>query len=334
MTKKIRSSKTRPVLSVLLPVYNAELFIAKSIKSILNQTYSNFELLIVDDCSTDATLTIINGFQDSRIKLFEKTKNTGYTESLNWGIDLAQGTFIARMDADDVSLPTRFEKQIEFLKKNKNISICGTGAYIDGGNFEFNYPQEHEQILINLLFGSSLIHPSIMGRRAIFKEYKYDVQKEPAEDYDLFTRLVAGGKHIANLKEKLLIYRIHSSQISLRQNQKQKNSAQLSMLRMFRLFNYNKGKFPDEYVKTYIYPESYISTTEFYDGMFFFKTLKNCEHPFLEALITDAIKRKAYNFFKSYARNNKLSKLQCLKLVFKNYKILVSKPTLKYLLNG
>lgn len=141
----------KPLISVLLPVYNAENFIAESIQSILDQTEPDFELLVIDDCSTDNTLKVVERFDDPRIFLHVKKKNTGYTESLNWGIDQARGKYIARMDADDISLPQRFEKQLLFLEQNQPVEICGTDATVQGSKLKFNYPEEPEKVWANLL---------------------------------------------------------------------------------------------------------------------------------------------------------------------------------------
>ena len=115
-----------PKISVLMPVYNCELYVQEAIDSILNQTFIDFELLIIDDCSTDKTVEIINNYADKRIKLTTKPHNTGLTNSLNYGLSIAQGQYIARMDGDDVSVLDRFEKQVKFLDTNPDIILCGT----------------------------------------------------------------------------------------------------------------------------------------------------------------------------------------------------------------
>jgi len=291
-----------PKISVLLPVYNAATFIGESIQSILDQTESDFELLIIDDCSTDDSLQIIEGFEDPRIILRKKKWNSGYTESLNWGIDQARGKYIARMDADDVSLPQRFEKQVLFLEQNQHVAICGTVARVEGSNLRFNYPTEPKAIEAHLLLGSSLIHPSIMGKTEIFKAYKYDISKEPAEDYDLFTRLVASGEKLANLDAALLIYRVHKNQISKVQNQKQVSNAQQSMLRMFKLLKYNEKCFTDYEVRTFIWPFEKLRKKNFLKGLSFYNAL--IKPQFKEK--KDIIEIKKFNFIKFYFHNPEL----------------------------
>ncbi|MFI8378751.1 glycosyltransferase family 2 protein [Leeuwenhoekiella sp. NPDC079379] len=298
--------ESQPLISVLLPVYNAANFIEESVQSILNQTLGDFELLIIDDCSTDSTLKVIESFEDSRIFLYRKKINSGYTESLNWGITNSRGKYIARMDADDISLPTRFEKQIRFLEENPDVAICGTDAKVIGGDLKFNYPSSNEEIKINLLFGSSLVHPTIMGRREVFLEYSYDTSKEPAEDYDLFTRLAVSGKKMANIPESLLVYRVHSNQISQVQNTKQNSSAQQSMLRMFKKIPYDKNTFSDTQVLEAIWPSGQHTTDRLFKSIEFYKCIYH-ENDFYErAKFQKRIVIKKMNYLKFHLNGNHL----------------------------
>jgi glycosyltransferase involved in cell wall biosynthesis len=124
-----------------MPVYNCELYIKEAIYSILNQTFTDYELIIIDDCSTDSTADIIKDYSDSRIIFFEKDSNSGYTNSLNYGLSVAKGEYIARMDGDDISLPTRLEKQVHFLNSNPDIVLCGTSYSIMEQQGVFYMPQ-------------------------------------------------------------------------------------------------------------------------------------------------------------------------------------------------
>ena len=300
-----------------MPVYNAEAYIAESVQSILDQTEPDFELLLIDDCSTDSSVEIINSFKDPRIILHRKKRNSGYTESLNWAIDQARGKYIARMDADDVSYLKRFEKQLAFLEQHPNVALCGTDARVEGSSLKFNYPTEPKSIQTNLLLGSSLIHPSIMGRTEIFKHYKYDPIKEPAEDYDLFTRLVVAGEKLANLDEVLLIYRVHNSQISKIQNQKQVLSAQQSMLRMFKLFDYDRSQYPDEMVLSYIWPSRNTSRTQLKSGIIFLKQLKKSRHTFFKKQVSKTLRIKQFNLLKRYVQHQEFGTFQALFVALK-----------------
>jgi len=201
------------LISVILPVYNSDLYIRDSIQSILSQTYSNFELLILDDGSTDKTLSIINEFQDERIKIFTSEMNYGIVYQLNKGIDNSKGEFIARMDADDISFPERFERQIDFLKKNRKIDVLGTYAEKFGDeigliDYKYNKPQ---QISFLLNFYCYMLHPTVMMRKTIFRKFKYSDKYPLAEDYGLWCS-INNGKNLYILDEVLLKYRTHSAQ--------------------------------------------------------------------------------------------------------------------------
>lgn len=202
-------------ISVIMPVYNCELYICEAVGSILNQTFSNFEFLIIDDASTDKTVEIIQKYNDSRIQLIIKPQNTGLSNSLNYGLSIARGKYIARMDGDDISLPERFEKQVAFLEDNPDVVVCGTIFSIFGSDKIVKYPENHEKIKFRLLIENCVVHPSVMIRKQVLDEYSiiYDISKEPAEDYDLWIKLISKGKFY-NIQEALLKYRFHDSQVS------------------------------------------------------------------------------------------------------------------------
>lgn len=215
--------KSAPIITVLMPVYNCELYIKDAVDSILCQSYSNFEFLIIDDASSDETVNIIKLYNDPRIQLFEKLLNTGYTDSLNQGLLLAKGKYIARMDGDDICVPTRFEKQVAFLDANPDISVCGTWFNIIGSDAVKKLPENHESIKLALLRKNCIAHPSVMIRKQVLDKFDivYDVSKEPAEDYDLWVRLLSLGK-LHNLQEALLNYRMHDTQVSHKRHEEQK----------------------------------------------------------------------------------------------------------------
>lgn len=216
----------KPLVTVILPIYNCELFVKDAIQSILDQTYTNFELLIIDDCSTDNTLTIASSFDDIRIRIIKKVQNTGYTESLNLGISEAKGIYIARMDGDDVSLPQRFEKQVDFMELYPEIVVCGCNYKILDSEQIITKPVSHEAIKIALLQESAIGHPTAMIRTSVLfdNKIKYNREYEPAEDYDLWVRLLAFGA-LANLKEVLFLYRNHEGQVSETKKNKQRTLA-------------------------------------------------------------------------------------------------------------
>lgn len=206
-----------------MPVYNCELYIKEAVESILNQTFIDFEFLIIDDASTDQTLSIIKNYKDPRIKLIEKPINTGLTNSLNMGLSIAKGKYIARMDGDDISLPERFAKQVAFLDNNTDYVLCGSIYSILVTNEIINLPENNDVIKLSLLETCCIAHPSVMMRKLILDEYaiEYDLSKETAEDYDMWVRLASKG-NFHNLQEVLLKYRVHSTQISQKKSIQQK----------------------------------------------------------------------------------------------------------------
>lgn len=219
------SLNTTPKITVLLPVYNCELYVQTAIESILNQTYTDFEFLVIDDASTDATVSIIKKLEDSRMQLIEKPVNSGYTNSLNYGLQIAKGKYIARMDADDISHPERFAQQIAYLEAHPEVVVCGTAYKIIGNDKSIAIPENHEAIKIGLLWGNCISHPSVMIRKKILNEYsiQYDTSKEPAEDYDMWVRLLSMGK-LHNLQEVLLQYRVYGNQVSRKRAEEQKKN--------------------------------------------------------------------------------------------------------------
>ena len=202
-----------PLLSVLLPVYNGEKFIREAVDSILEQTFTNFELIIIDDCSTDNTVSIIKEYNDARIVLKIKEINSGYTDSLNWGIENCSGKFIARMDADDVCFPTRFDEQIKIMTKNPGIIVCGSWATIYGTNNYIKHPEKHNDIFISSLEHCPIVHPSVMINKFLLGSERYNKDFEPAEDYEFWTRLLHKGTFY-NIQKSLLFYREHNHNIS------------------------------------------------------------------------------------------------------------------------
>jgi glycosyltransferase involved in cell wall biosynthesis len=209
-----------PKVSILMAVYNGEKYLHESISSILNQTFQNFEFLIIDDGSTDATLEIIRKYiqQDSRIRLYANSHH-GLIESLNYGLLHASGEYIARMDADDLSLSSRLEKQVDFLDNHLNIGVCGCwirliGSGIDQDNI-YEYPISPPVIRCRMLFENPIPHPGVMFRTSILREHKlsYNSDYPHAEDYELFSRC-SQVTELYNLPEALLCYRIHGNQVT------------------------------------------------------------------------------------------------------------------------
>jgi glycosyltransferase involved in cell wall biosynthesis len=200
------------MISVLLPVYNGEPHLREAIESILNQTYTDFELLIINDGSSDKSETTILSFDDSRIEYIENNENIGLIATLNKGLKLAKGKFIARMDHDDISLPNRFTEQVKFLEDNPDIGICGTWAEEFGLESKIVKPPVcHHEIVASLLFQNPLYHPSTMLRKSELSQYNlsYTEGYIQAEDYKLWIDAATHTK-LYNLPQVLLRYRRHS----------------------------------------------------------------------------------------------------------------------------
>ena len=208
-----------PLISVLMPAYNAEKYIGEAIESVLNQTFVDFELLIINDGSTDKTEEIILSFNDKRIRYIKNETNLKLIATLNKGIDLARGKYIVRIDADDMCLPNRFRKQIDFLEKHSDYALCGSWAYLINSKGKktgrMKFIDNHNLMQISLLFSSPLIHPSVMARTEIFKQFKYSHTALHIEDLDLWVRIVNSGLKIANIPDFLIKYRWHDSNISV-----------------------------------------------------------------------------------------------------------------------
>lgn len=199
-----------------MPVYNSQDYISQSIESILNQTYKNFELIIVNDGSTDDTINIIKKYNDSRIVLVDRKINKGVVYSLNEGIKKSKGDFIARMDSDDISSKDRFELQLAFLKKNPEIDVCGTFCRCFGlSNRIMTYGISSDEVKNNMMFHCDIAHPTVMMRRSVI--YKCDFYNQSylyAEDYELWCRIIRKNVRLANIPKVLLLYRVSDMHIS------------------------------------------------------------------------------------------------------------------------
>lgn len=220
-------TKKSPLVSVLMPVFNAADFLRDAIKSILNQSFEHFEFIIIDDGSTDGSLEIVQQFDDVRIRLISLDINGGIIAALNLGLSLAKGKYLARMDADDIAFSNRLEQQVVFLERHSDIGCLGT-------NFQWlNEPSKKSwvryydaaNIKVSLLFGCELCHPTVMFRMDKIRRYNltYPENYPHAEDYGFWIKLSLYTK-ITNLSEPLLYYRRHEGQVSVAKNKVQSQS--------------------------------------------------------------------------------------------------------------
>lgn len=201
-----------PLVSVIIPVFNGEKYLEAAISSILNQTYRNIEVIIINDGSSDSSEKIIHSIVDKRI-IYKYQKNQGLSKTLNTAIKLSRGEYIVRQDQDDISLPERVEKQLAFLIENPEISMVGCGAKIWREGREtarsLRHPCSDSELKIALLFDNFFIHSSIMLRKKIFDKvgfYSESLQRQPPEDYELWSRVVKEFP-VANMKDLLVCYR-------------------------------------------------------------------------------------------------------------------------------
>ncbi|MGV8108432.1 glycosyltransferase family 2 protein [Methanospirillum sp.] len=214
---------TDPKVTVLMSVYNGDRYLNEAIDSILAQTYTDFEFLIINDASTDSTPEILVSYDDQRIRIVTNEENLGLTKSLNRGLALARGKYIARMDADDISFSHRLEIQTEFMDQHPEIGVCGSAIQFFGDKDSIlSYPETPEEISISLLFFCPLAHPSVMIRKNVLELYNltYDETIRYAQDFELWVRC-SKFTSLYNLKIPLLGLRSHHSQISMKHLEQQ-----------------------------------------------------------------------------------------------------------------
>lgn len=202
-------AKEIPFVTVGIPTFNEQRFIKKAILSVLNQTYENFELIITDDASTDSTVEIIKSINDNRIRLIEGKDNKGIAYRLNQQIELAQGKYFFRMDADDLMFPDRLEKQVTFLEKNSNVDAIGAQVIIINDEDKIIGMRQINQVYFSIdqLFASTrFLHPTVAAKTEWFKQWKYQAQYAGCEDFDLWIRSY-NKSTFADIPEPLLFYR-------------------------------------------------------------------------------------------------------------------------------
>ena len=200
-------------VSILFPVYNTAPFLKEAIDSMLSQTFIDFELIVLNDCSPDNAEEIMDTFDDPRIVRYRGETNVGLGSVLNVGISMARGEYIARMDSDDISLPNRLQYQVEYLDSHPEFDLVSLGIQEFGdGNKRYSYDNETEQIKFNALFFSPIPHAASMWRKKSMEGLLYDQSFVPSEDYHLWTRALLKGVRMRNLPIVLYKYRRHGVQ--------------------------------------------------------------------------------------------------------------------------
>lgn len=207
-------------ISVIMSVYNGETYLKEAIESVVNQTFKNWELIIINDCSTDSTSEILAQFalKDERIKVYTNEVNLKLPSSLNKAISLCNGKYIARMDADDICLPERFEKQYKFMEENTDVALSScrfmtvkNGVYASGGA---GGRCDSKALRAMLLVANPILHPGVIAKAEVMKRFNYDTTLTCTEDLELWTRMAMNNLKIQILPECLLIYRLHDKQIT------------------------------------------------------------------------------------------------------------------------
>ena len=218
-----------PKISLIMSVYNGEDYLAETVESVLCQTFTEWEFIIINDCSTDNTSKILAEYasKDARVKVHTNETNLRLPSSLNKALSLAEGKYIARMDADDICMPDRLQKQYDFMEANPNVDLSScrfltlkNGVYSSGG---CGGKGDSESIKVLLLVTNPILHPGIIAKADVIKELGYDKNFTCTEDMELWTRFVLNNKRVEILSEYLMIYRLHDKQITETTLDKQKN---------------------------------------------------------------------------------------------------------------
>lgn len=229
-----------PQVSILMPVYNTAPYLREAMDSMLSQTFTDFELIVLNDCSPDNAEEILDTYDDPRIVRYRGERNVGLANVLNVGIEMARGKYIARMDSDDISLPNRLKVQVDFLEKHPDIDLVSVAMQLFGAKEEvWVREQNPEKVKINALFYSPVLHASSMWRKESFERHGLRFRQDmvPAEDYDLWTRALVRGLKLVNLPDVLYRYRLHPNQAT---QQKEKTFEKVRIVRR----NYLKATLP------------------------------------------------------------------------------------------
>jgi glycosyltransferase involved in cell wall biosynthesis len=309
-----------------MPVYNGSAFLKQAIESILNQTYKLFEFIIINDGSVDNSKEIIKSYNDSRIVYIENIENFGLIKSLNIGVNIAKGEYIARMDADDIALSDRIEKQIKYMDVHKDIGVLGTRSYsIDskGDILYFNeYPLTDTEIKMTMVSRCPIGHYSVMIRKSILTDHGiyYEEKYKHAEDYALWTKLA----HVTNfhcLADGLMLYRSHNSSVSAKFKQIQRESSRIikeeylnsifGSINEFYNQNYSKRilmlkKIRNDQTELYILYKKQIEQSMYLDALDMAES-GEFSHAIPFLTLTSDIKR-TLNIFKHFAKFNFIDK--------------------------
>jgi glycosyltransferase involved in cell wall biosynthesis len=300
----------KPLVSVILPVYNSGKYIHQALNSILSQSYSNLEILVFNDGSSDGSLKEIEKFSDNRIQIINSTENKGLIYNLNLGISLSKGKYIARMDADDIAIVSRIEEQVTYLEQHTDIDICGSWAQVFTKKKKLNIwkqPISKKEVDCSLLFFASFIHPTIMFRTSVIKKinFQYDNNFLHAEDYELWCRF-QGKLNMVNLPRVLLLYRHHDLQVSSKYKSDQVQSTINAITLHFSKYFKEKEIF-DLYVK--IATQNYELNTEFLKqskNVFDYLEKENLKFKWFDTTILNQVLSKVFFMIATHLSSNKI----------------------------
>ena len=266
-----------PEISLIMSVYNGEDYLSEAIESVLNQTFKEFEIIIINDCSKDGTSEILNKYAelDERVKVHTNEVNLRLPSSLNKAISLARGKYIARMDADDICLPERLQKQYEFMENNPDVALSScrfmtlkNGAYSSGG---CGGKTDKESIKALLLVTNPILHPGIIAKADVIRSLEYDKNFTCIEDMELWSRFIMEGYDVRILPEYLMIYRLHDKQITETTLSKQHKEVVEIQKRYYSMFLEAMNNEQEEFYINGIYFRENIDINKFCK---FFKWLK------------------------------------------------------------
>lgn len=244
--------KDKPLVSVIMPAYNVEQFVENATESILNQTYPNFEFIIVDDKSSDATFDILQSFKkkDKRIVLIKNQKNIGVSKSLNRALRLAKGKYIIRMDADDWSYPKRFELQIKLMENNPDVVVSGSFIEVCDSQLRTKYIRKYnlddKSIRKHIFRYSPFAHPATIWKTEVLNKELYNEAINVSQDYELYFRVGKIGKFM-NLDKPLLKLRMHKRSLSTTMSDLQSKNTILIRLNAVLMLGYNMSEFDKLY---------------------------------------------------------------------------------------
>ena len=295
-----------PKISLIMSVYNGEEYLSEAVQSVVNQTFSDWELIVINDCSTDATAEILSNFakKDERIKVYTNEVNLRLPSSLNRALEIARGKYIARMDADDVCLPSRLQKQYDFMEEHPEIALSScrfmtlkNGVISSGG---CGGRSDCESVKALLLVTNPVLHPGIIARAEVIKELKYDKNFTCTEDMELWTRFVMGGFKVEIMSEYLMIYRLHDKQITKTTLDRQHSEVLNVQKRYFAKFLEEMDEAHSEFYISGIYFRETVDVDKFCP---FYKWLKKTNSK-TKAFDTEALNYAMFEILAEYKRRD------------------------------